>query len=358
MLQRLVLRNFRNYVEAEVEFCDRINLFIGDNAQGKTSLLEAIHFLMLGRSFRSPHTKDLIHRNADGFFLEAHFRKNGVNQSLRFSLFGNDRKIFLNNTECSSASALFGILVGTLVAPDDDLIKGPPQVRRLFMDLQLAQADPLYLHHITRYNRAMKQRNHLLRNKTVHTIETWEQEMAQAAAYVTNKRKQLIESLTPLAQKLYFLWSDGKNQLSVNYQTKIFDSQLEKSKVEYIKQFHLHRKKEMLLGSSLIGPHRDEITIKLDGMEARTFASEGQKRLCVTALRLASWELLRKTAEMTPLMLIDDLTVSLDPHFQAKVMDHLEQLGQVFISSTIDLSCKAERRHFMVRNGTITANAL
>lgn len=347
MLRRLILRNFRNYVEADIEFCDNLNIFIGDNAQGKTSLLEAIHFLIIGRSFRTSQIKELIYKNGEGFYLEAHFVKNGIEQTLRFSLFGKERKIFYNSTECPSLSSLFGILVGTLVAPDDQLVKGPPQERRLFMDLQLAQYDPLYLHHITRYNRAMRHRNHLLRHRELKSIEMWEHEMANSGAYVIFKRQQFAENLSPIVKEIHRNLNCGNSSLNFQYKTKNV------TKEELLQQFNLHRPKDLAMKSTSIGPHRDEIVLELDGMDARSYGSEGQKRLCVTSLRLASWEHLKAKVEMTPLMLMDDLTANLDSNHQNKVVEQLEKMGQVFITTTSDLSCKKEKRYFRIQKGVV-----
>lgn len=356
-LKRLFVQNFRNYSEATAEFSPRINVIWGGNAQGKTSLLEAIHLLLLGRSFRTSKTEDLIQRDASSFCVEAQFVRTGIEQKLRIASNGKERRILYNSTECTSTSALLGLLPGVLMAPDDDLIKGPPASRRSFVDLQIAQIDPLYLHHFTRYTRAMRQRNHLLRNAAQTSIELWEQEMAVAASYLVKQRVQILRELELQAQPLYRLWSEERQPLTLRYHTKITDPlDSPRTQQEYLELWSLNRGREIALGNTLYGPHRDEIKICIGSHEAKTFGSEGQKRLCVAALRLAAWERLKSAIGEMPLMLLDDVGMSLDENRNNRLLLHLESLGQVFITSTRNLdtsSFSCEMKQFYIVNGGI-----
>ncbi len=159
-LRSLFLQQFRNYKEAYFEFSPSLNLICGPNALGKTSLLEAIHYLMIGRSFRPGHHQDLIKVGCDTFYLEAIFCKYNVDQKLRLHANAKERRIIYNSTALASSSNLLGLIQGVVMTPDDvNLVKGPPALRRQFLDIQIAQIDPLYVHHLGRYSRAMRQRN-------------------------------------------------------------------------------------------------------------------------------------------------------------------------------------------------------
>ena len=182
-LKSLYLHNFRLYEEVYVEFSPGINWIYGRNASGKTTMLEAIHLLASGRSFRTNQLANLIRHDCPHFYLEAHFEKHGIAQKLRMVHSSKERKISINNTQCSSVSSLVGVLLSVVLSPDDlSLISGAPQERRQFLDAQLSQVDPLYLHHLSRYQRAMRQRNTLLKTKKIGSIEGWEYEMATSAA--------------------------------------------------------------------------------------------------------------------------------------------------------------------------------
>jgi DNA replication and repair protein RecF len=336
ILQKLYLRQFRRYDEALYEFNPRINTIIGPNAFGKTTVLEAIQFLMTGRSFRTQQTSDLIQYGQSHFYIEACFIKQGIKQSLKISYDGSERKIVHNSTVCQSSSNLLGLLQGVVVTPDNaSLIKGAPLVRRHFLDLQIAQIDPLYVHHLTRYSRAMRQRNVLLKKKDLSSIQGWEHEMAGAAAYVTLQRKQAVEDLQKLGNPLHAMLTEEQHPLILDYKSSCCHFEdIQLLREHYLQQWNKMRSREKEIGLTLYGPHRDDFSIKIGDREARLFASEGQQRSCVMTLRLAEWERMRAISQEVPLMLIDDIGISLDGTRRLRLMDHLQILGQVFLTST------------------------
>ncbi len=335
-LTKLHVRNFRLYTEVTHEFCPDVNLFYGSNAQGKTTLLEALHILMIGRSFRTMQNRELIRHGADHFYIEAHFVKEGLEQRLKLSSDGKERKIIHNHTEFPKLSQLIGLIPGIVMTPDDDLVKGPPHGRRLFLDIQISQADSFYLQALSRYQRALQHRNALLRSAQLKTIDSWEFEMAQTAAYLTQKRDETIQNLRERSQEIYHVLTGKKEAFEIRYQTKA--APLDDVQKYYLDQFQRQREREMVLGNTLHGPHRDEILLMLDGQEARSYGSEGQKRTCVAALRLAAWQRLKSLIDTEPLMLIDDMGSQLDKERQHHLLDYLSTLGQVFITHTESLN--------------------
>lgn len=335
-LQRLYLRNFRRYEEALFEFDPALNSIVGPNAQGKTTVLEAIQFLMNGRSFRTAQATDLIKHGQSSFFVEASFIKQGIEQTLKIGFDGKDRKIVYNSTPFQANANLLGLIQGVVVTPDDvSLIKGSPLLRRHFLDLQIAQVDPLYVHYLTRYTRAMRQRNILLKSKSLVSIDSWEQEMSGSAAYVVLQRKKAVGDLQKLVNTLHFMLTNDPQQLSVEY--KHGPSQIEdplQLRDYYLSHWQKNRLREKDLGITLSGPHRDDLLIKIAQLDARLFASEGQQRSCVMALKLAEWQRLNQICQEPPLMLVDDVGISLDGSRKQKLLEHLKTLGQVFMTST------------------------
>lgn len=326
-LRSIYLRNFRIYEEAYFEFDANINRICGLNAKGKTTLLEAIYLLISGRSFRHASMAELLRHGAKDLHLQACFVKHGIEQILKITFDGRERKILYNNTVLPSSACLLGILRGGVLSPDDAaLIKGGPALRRQFLDMQIAQSDPLYVHHLTRYHRAMRQRNCLLKARSGVGLASWEEEMATSATYVGKKRSLAVEVLKEHCARLYSILTGDKAPLSISYKL---------SSAHLMKSFEKNRKREMELGFTLAGPHKDDLRIMIGDKETRSFSSEGQQRITAAVLRLAEWEHVKCNSEEKPLMLMDDVGMSLDEERKEKLFNYTSELGQVMLTSTI-----------------------
>lgn len=336
-LQSLHLQHFRSYSEGHFEFDDRINFIYGDNAQGKTNLLEAIYYLMIGQSFRTQHQQDLIQYEHPAFYLESHFSKHSVDQCLRIRFNSKDKKILHNSTTIQNTAGLLGILQGVIITPDDiNLIKGSPLLRRQFLDLHLAKVDPLYVHHLTRYSRALRQRNQLLKSRKPQTIESWEQEMAYSAGYIISKRVKAINELQTQAHHFHQKLTEQKYELTIQYKSGGVPQPYEPAVIceNQLKLYQKYRDRELFIGHTLTGLHKDDLLFSLDGKETRLFASEGQQRTYVTALRLAEWQHLNETTDAPPLMMIDDVGMGLDFGRREHLFSLIADLNQVFLTAT------------------------
>lgn len=339
-IRSLYLKNFRSYEEAFVEFSPRLNIIYGPNGCGKTTLLEAIYLFICGRSFRQTDNSNLIKIGTPYFFLEANFVKNGLEQKLKISWDGKERRISHNTTNYPSFTSLLGLLKGIVFCPDDvSLIKGSPAVRRHYLDLQAAQIDPLYVHHLSRFNRAMKQRNYLLKTKNTAAIEGWEYEMAQSAAYLIRQRKLAVEELLVKGRELFFRLADSQAELQIQYRTPAPETgDLGDLKNFFIKRYQSLRGKELQMGFTLSGPHKDDLAIAINGQEARIYGSEGQQRSCVAALRLAEWMRIKiHGADGLPLLLIDDIGTGLDEVRLGALLNEIQNLGQTYLTATRDM---------------------
>lgn len=321
-IEKLYLHNFRNYREETVVFSPSVNLIHGDNAQGKTNLLEAIYLVGTGRSFRTSHLKELIHQEAPFFFIEAIFNKDGIQQTVKLSFDGEVKKLETNHASYSHFNPLLGQLPIVLMAPEDILlITGSPSERRRFLDLHLAQSDPLYVYHATRYHKAIKHRNFLLRQKKEEGLEPWETLMVTAATYIKQKRRELLEDLKADLQSAMQTLSIEKDQIEVRYLPS------------FTENYAKHRPKEFQIGSTLLGPHRDEIEILINGLPASSYASQGQMRSAVAALRLAQWKNLQRHHHVAPLFCIDDFGVHLDAARHDALLASVTNFSQVFLTS-------------------------
>ncbi|MES2344856.1 MAG: DNA replication/repair protein RecF [Chlamydiota bacterium] len=350
-LKRLYLKNFRNFQEARVSFGPKINLIQGPNGQGKTNLLEAIFFLSTGKSFRTPSLTDLICHKESYFYLEAEFVRDHLSQTLKVYFDGKERKIHYNNTLYQSFANLLGLMPAVLFAPEDiSLIIGSPLERRRFLNVHIAQTDPLYVHHLVRYTNAMRQRNQLLKKQTDTAMNVWEEIMAVSAAYLILKRQEaVLDLISPLKAHMNEL-SQAQDSLKLTYLPSFIKEENLVDALRY--QFQKLRRREMQLGSTLTGPHRDDLLIHISEQLAKTYASEGQKRSCISAIRFAEWERLQTITAIQPIMCVDDVGVHLDTVRQSLFQGKLQPLGQVFLTSPFDLSIEAHK--LLILNGNIS----
>lgn len=350
-LKTLVLRNFRNHKKTDFHFSAATNLIYGNNGQGKTSVLEAIYFLSTGRSFRTHNLRDLIREGQQYFYLEAHFIKDEVPQKLQVYYDDAIRRIQYNHINYPKLGNIIGILPSVLSHPNDlTLIIGMPNERRRFLDIYLSQADPLYLHHLTRYYKAMKQRNYALRVQEEKTLSVWEQIMLPSALYLVEKRKELSSYLLDPAMEWLSVLSNQKDVLNLYYQSSLIKRD---SSNDLLARWQKSRYKDMLLKATSLGPHRDDLLFLLAGKPAKSFSSEGQKRSLIYALKLAQWSWMQKKIGYSPLLCIDDFGMQLDRQRQENLIACFGKFKQIFICSTNrvkDASCS-----FRIEQGAILA---
>jgi DNA replication and repair protein RecF len=356
-LKTLALRNFRNHKETNFHFSATTNLIYGNNGQGKTSILEAIYFLSTGRSFRTHNLSDLIREGQKYFYLEAHFIKDEVPQKLQVYYDETTRRIQYNHTNYPKLANIIGILPSILSHPNDlNLIIGMPNERRRFLDIHLSQADPLYLHHLSRYYKAMKQRNCALRTQELNTLSVWEQIMLPSALYLIEKRRELSMHLLDPAMDWLSILSDRKDVLELHYQAALIKKD---SSNDLLAKWKKSRYKDMLLKATSIGPHRDDLLFLLSGKPAKNFSSEGQKRSLIYAVKLAQWSWLYNKIGYSPLLCIDDFGMQLDPQRQANLIACFGKFKQIFICSAnaIKNTLQDTSQSFWIDRGSILSSS-
>lgn len=329
ILKSLYLRQFRRLSDRYFEFGPGVNALIGANARGKTTVLEAIYFLIAGKSFRTHRTAELFETGTHRFDLAADFEKGEAPSRLTVTVEPDSRQVIYHESRASTLNALLGLLLGSVMTPDDvHLVKGSPQSRREFLDLQIAETDPLYSWHLSRYQRAMRQRNALLKAKRLTTCESWEHEMARAAAYLNHARRQATASLQNHFQEHYSRLQDSNETVQL---TLLSDGTTE---AHFRETWARSRERETQLGFTTSGPHKDDLEILLNTQPAKAFASEGQKQTLLLALKLAEWRRLLDLSLEKPLFLLDDVGLSLDPTRRARLFNTIDSMGQVFLTAT------------------------
>jgi len=321
-IKKIRLLHFRNFERVDFSFKPGINQIVGENGVGKSNLLEALCLFSIGRSFRTLNLSQLIQNEKKSFHIDIAFEKDGIDQQLSLSFKDGKRVMRHNSTEFKGFSHLLGILPSVIYSPYDlKLIEDSPKFRRQFLNIHIAQSDPLYIRHLSRYSKVLLQRNALLKAKTLNAIEIWEGELAKSSSYLMNKRRQAVNDLSQLMQKEYQFLSQKNENPSISY-----NPSLTNTPEPYL--WANSREKELQYGYTLIGPHRDNFKIQLSNQEAKSFASEGQKRTLIAALKLSENKRLDN-----PFLAIDDFSAHLDQNRRSLLMKQVSHHKQIFLTT-------------------------
>ena len=277
--------------------------------------------------------KELIKQGKKYFIIEAEIVKDLVAQTLKIYFDESQKKAFHNSNSLPSFTSLLGIIPSVIHSPSDiDLITGQPSLRRRFMNLHLAQIDPLYVLHLSRFFKALKQRNFLLKTQNITSIDIWEHEMAKSAAYITQKRERMIAMLNEPTNQIMQSLSNKREKIILRYTPALAThSDLKITYKQYLQQLEKNRKKDLMIKTTSLGPHRDDFICYIDNKPARIFASQGQIRCLISSLKLSEYNLLCQRTQSPAIMNIDDIGMHLDEHRQNNLKS-LIKLNQVFIT--------------------------
>ena len=343
-LTNLQLQNFRNYESVQLEFTDGVHVFIGENAQGKTNLMESIYALAMTKSHRTTNDKELIGWNKEFATIKGTVEKTTTktNLELQFSKKGKIAKV--NYLEQKRLSSYLGNLNVILFAPENlTLVKGSPQNRRKFVDMELGQMSSLYLYDLVEYNRVLKQRNTYLKQLAIKKkqpdeyLDVLSEMLSELASKIVFHRLDFMKQLEALAIPIHDQLSLGREKFSVSYQATIpLEDGLtpEQMKEIYMNQFKKNQTREADQATTLIGPHRDDLIFYLNEVSVQTYGSQGQQRSTVLSLKLAEIELMKLSTGEYPLLLLDDVLSELDDDRQTHLIKAIENKVQTFITTT------------------------
>ena len=338
----LELDFFRNYVHLEASFHPRMNLIYGDNAQGKTNLLEAVAYLSSARSHRARYDRELIRMGVDSAFLRGEVESGGRDYTLEARLFrGRGRQLFSNGVRLKAAAELSGILTTVLFCPEDlSLIRAGAAERRRFLDGAICQLRPRYAAALAEYGRLYEHKTRILRDWPEHpsllqTLDDFSLRMAQTGALLIHYRAHFIRKLAQHAPAIHRDFSGGREELSLRYETvsTVTDPLAPPRDIlqRLLEHQETHRQAELDSRQCLSGPHKDDLAVDIDGAPARQFGSQGQTRTAALSLKLAQRELFQEDTGQWPVLLLDDVLSELDARRQAFVLNRIRG-GQVFIT--------------------------
>lgn len=361
-IEKIEIKNFRNIEYQLIGFGQNVNIICGKNAQGKTNLLEAIWSLSGNKSFRAASDSELIGFDKENCYVGGIFEQDGEKVKLTAALEKDGEKInkkYVNDTKAYKTSrGLLGCAPMTVFSPDDlELIKTGPSARRNYCDRLLSSLFPKYAGILSRYNRAVMQKNAALKGENEPlSLDVWNRQIAPLGASIIKSRNELIKRLVPYADKSFYDMAGKKEKITLEYISGCHIENFEASEKELCEKFYdvlcQNEKKETAAKSALYGPHRDDILIRVNEKPAREYASQGQQRSCVLALLLAKTELIYNVGGKEPIVLLDDVMSELDKSRQSYLLERIKDFQVIITCCDEEIFKKAENQKvFTVENG-------
>ena len=366
-INKIILRNFRNIINQQICFSENVNILTGLNAQGKTNLLESVCVAAFGRSHRTSVDEEMINFDSDSAAVEVFFFFYDVENNILINLNRYEKKQFKLNEHTVKARELMGNINLVMFSPDDLLlIKGPPSLRRKFIDLEISQTSKFYYKDLLQYNRIVQRRNTLLkriyeRNINKSQLETWDEQLSVKAASLVKKRKEALRKLAMLASLMNRRLTDSKENLATQYYQPYFIKGEDDFENTLNPEWYLKKLKETIdidlsRKMTTIGPHRDDIIFLNNGINLRNYGSQGQQRTGVLAFKLAELEYIKSEVGEYPVLLLDDVMSELDEQRREQLINFVRDKIQTFITTTDINIFKNPKftKFYIVKKGNIT----
>lgn len=357
-IKELTLKNFRNYQEATVSFSESLNILVGKNAQGKTNILEAIFYAVIGKSFKTSKEKDMIRWEQESAYVKGLFHK--TYREVEIELYFNKKSkktIKVDKIPLHRIGELMGHVNAVFFSPDElKLIKESPEERRRFMNIDISQTNKRYFYLLGRYEKILANRNKLLKTtKSLQvlkeTIDIWDRALAETAKKIAKERAIFISELAPFAALAHTYLSENTETLRIQYAG--FSEDLENYDKIMLKALQKNIEKDFKLGFTTVGVHRDDIDLYLNDVEVKTFGSQGQQRTVALSLKLAELEIIKNRIGEYPILLLDDVFSELDEARRHKLLKFTSKT-QTLITCT-DFKEKIDANIIRVQEGTINS---
>lgn len=351
-IKNIKIKNFRNYEKEEINLEKNINIFYGENAQGKTNIIEAIFLCSLGKSFRAKKDIEMIKINEQNAIVEIEYEKSDRDGKIKIEL-GNKKNIYLNGIKIKKLSELLGNLNIVIFTPDDiNILKGGPENRRKFLDIMISQLRPNYMHILNLYMKTIDQRNKYLKqikeeNKDEKLLEIWDEKLAEYAIKICEYREEFINKIIEKIKKIHKNITNGKEEIELKYITEC------KNKENYLKLLKERRKLDIIKGFTTKGVHRDDFVIYINKKEINIYGSQGQNRTAMLSLKLAELQVINDEIGEYPILLLDDFMSELDKNRRKNFLENIENT-QVIITGTEKLDIEnLKYLEYNVSNGQV-----
>ncbi len=351
-LKKIKLVNFRNYKEQQIELSPNINLFFGENAQGKTNILEAVFLCAIGKSFRAKKEKELINLEEKQAFVEIEYEKSDRSGKIKI-IFDDKKNIYLNDVKQTKLSDILGKINMVMFSPDDmEILKSSPAKRRRFLNIMISQLRPHYVHSLNMYQKTLEQRNNYLRqilnnNKPVEMLEIWDESLANYAKEVYEYRQEFVEKIKEKISNIHSQITNQKEELKLKYLSDCED------KEKYKEELRKSRTSDIERGYTQKGIHRDDIYFFINKKQVNIYGSQGQNRTVILSLKLAELEIIKDETEEYPILLLDDFMSELDENRRENFLKNIHNT-QILITCTDEFTiCEKMCKTFQVKNGNV-----
>ncbi len=335
-IRSIELKNFRNYENLEISFDEGTNILFGDNAQGKTNILEAAYMSGTTKSHKGSRDREMIRFGEEEAHLKTVVMRGGREYQIDMHLKKNRAKgIAIDKIPIKKASELFGILNIVFFSPEDlNIIKNGPAERRRFLDSELCQLDRIYLADLTNYNKILAQRNKLLKDMIYRpslsdTLPVWDMQLIETGKKIIRRRKQFVDELREIVSDIHYRISGGKEELFLKYEPNIDD-------IFFEDELSRAKEKDKKLCQTSVGPHRDDLLFSIGDVDIRKYGSQGQQRTSALSLKLSEIELVRKSISDTPVLLLDDVLSELDSSRQNYLLNNISDTQTIITCTGLD----------------------
>ena len=356
-IESIKLENFRNYESLFLSFHEGTNLFYGDNAQGKTNILESVYLCGTTKSHRDSRDREIIKLDQEESHIRMILSKHEISYQIDMHLKRNKAKgIAINGIPIRRASELIGLGNFIFFSPEDlNIIKNGPSERRRFLDMELCQLNRIYVHNLTNYNRILMQRNRLLKDISFHPeyedmLDIWDRQMVEYGCQVIRCRDEFVKQLNEIIYEIHKKLSGDREDLKLSYEKNV-------SEQEFDRQLRKSRERDVKLKVSHKGPHRDDLVFNIKNIDLRKYGSQGQQRTTALSLKLAEIELVKKKSKDTPVLLLDDVLSELDGNRQRYLLESINDVQTLITCTGVEDFVKNHfqiDRLYHVKNGIVT----
>ena len=345
-IKKIKINNFRNYKSQEINLEKNINIFYGENAQGKTNIIEAIFLSSMGKSFRAKKDKEMIMLGEEKSNIEIEYEKTDRDGKIKIEL-GNKKIVYINGIKIKKLSELLGKINVVIFTPDDiNILKGGPQNRRRFLDIMISQLRPNYMYNLNLYLKTLEQRNNYLRqireeNKNENMLDIWDEELSNYAINIYNYRKEFIEKIKNKIKNIHSEITNNKEEIEIEYLSEC------NSKEKYLELLKQRRKLDIIKGYTTKGIHRDDFNIYINKKELGIYGSQGQHRTAILSLKLSELNIVKDEIGESPILLLDDFMSELD---EKRRKNFLEKINDVQVIITCTEKIDIENKEILVYN--------
>lgn len=357
IIKSVELSHFRNYDKLSLSFDEKTNILYGDNAQGKTNILESLYVSGTTKSHKGSKDKEMISFGEQESHIRTTISKKGIEYKIDLHLKKNKAKgIAINQIPIKKASELFGILNLVFFSPEDlSIIKEGPAQRRRFLDLELCQLDKVYLYHLSNYNKVLMQRNKLLKEIEFHpeledTLSVWNLQLVSYGKKIIEIRKKFVKDLNEIIASIHSSITGGKEHLELKYEENV-------SEKDFEQELFFSKNRDLKLGQTHVGPHRDDMNFIVNDTDIRRFGSQGQQRSAALSLKLSEIELVKRVIKDVPVLLLDDVLSELDSNRQNFLLNSIHDVQIIITCTGLDEFVKNRfqiNKVFYVSEGTVT----